>query len=87
MQFRQALQNVLTVLSQAQCGSEHIVRMTWYIKDIEAYRRSLKEIGTHYQALMHYHFPAMTVVEVSNLVEPKAKIEIEATAWLPAHTA
>jgi enamine deaminase RidA (YjgF/YER057c/UK114 family) len=79
-QTRQALQNVLAVLREAELGPEHIVRMTWYVTDIEAYRRAQKPLGEVWRELMGRHFPAMTLVAVSALVEPEAVVEIEATA-------
>ena len=59
---------------------EDIVRMTWYVTDIETYRASLKELGPVYRAVLGRHFPAMAVVQVVSLVEPEALVEIEATA-------
>ncbi len=82
-QTRQALQNILTVLAEAQAGPEHIARLTWYVTDLELYRASLKELGHVYRALMGRHFPAMAVVQVAALVEREALVEIEATALLP----
>jgi len=82
-QFRQTLVNILAILAEDGAGPEHIVRMTWYVTDIPEYRFSLKEIGAIYRELIGKHFPAMAVVGVTALVEPKAKIEIEATAVVP----
>ncbi len=79
-QTRQALANVLAVLREAGCGPEHLVRMTWYVTDIAAYRRSGKALGEVYREIVGRHFPAMTLVAVSSLVEPEAVVEIEATA-------
>ena len=82
-QFRQVLINILAILAEDGAGPEHIVRMTWYVTDIAEYRASLAGIGAAYRDLIGRHFPAMAVVQVSALVEPKAKIEIEATAVVP----
>ena len=79
-QFRQVLLNVLAILAEDGAGPEHIVRMTWYVTDIPEYRFSLREIGAVYRELIGKHFPAMAVVGVTALVEPKAKIEIEVMA-------
>ena len=79
-QFRQVLRNILAILAEDGAGPEHIVRMTWYVTDIPEYRFSLREIGAVYRELIGKHFPAMAVVGVTALVEPKAKIEIEAMA-------
>ena len=82
-QLRQVLANILAILSEDGAGPEHIVRMTWYVTDIDEYRSSLAAIGTVYRELIGKHFPTMAVVQVSALVEPQAKIEIEATAVVP----
>ena len=83
-QFRQVLLNMVAVLAEAGAGPEHLVRMTWYVTDMAAYRASLPEIGAHYRELVGKNFPAMAVVEVRSLVEPAARVEIEATAVVPA---
>jgi enamine deaminase RidA (YjgF/YER057c/UK114 family) len=83
-QFRQILINTLAILAEDDAGPEHIVRMTWYVTDIEAYRNSLPAIGAAYRDLIGKNFPAMAVVGVTALVEPKAKIEIETIAVVPA---
>ena len=82
-QFRQVLVNTLAILAEDGAGPEHIVRMTWYITDIEAYRNSLAEIGAAYRELIGKNFPAMAVVGVTALVEPRARIEIETLAVVP----
>ena len=82
-QFRQALQNVLEVLAQAGGRPEHLVRLTWYVLDKAEYLASLKDVGAAYRELMGKHYPVMAVVQVSGLVEDKARLEIEATAVLP----
>jgi enamine deaminase RidA (YjgF/YER057c/UK114 family) len=82
-QFRQVLLNILAILAEDGAGPEHIVRMTWYVTDIPEYRASLKEIGAAYKELIGRNFPAMAVVGVSELVEPRAKIEIETIAVVP----
>ena len=82
-QVAQALRNVLAVLAQADGRPEHIARMTWYLTSRAEYIARLKEIGAAYRDIMGKHFPAMTAVEVSALVEAQAKVEIEATAVIP----
>ena len=79
-QFRQVLKNILAILAEDEAGPEHIVRMTCYVTDIQAYRDSVKEIGAAWRELIGRHFPAMAVVEVGALVEPQAMIEVEAIA-------
>jgi enamine deaminase RidA (YjgF/YER057c/UK114 family) len=82
-QFRQLLQNILAILAEDGAGPGHLVRMTCYVTDIQAYRDSLPEIGAAWRELIGRHYPAMAVVEVRSLVEPQARIEIEATAIVP----
>ncbi len=81
-QLRQALKNTLAVLAEAGAGPEQVVRMTWYITDKRDYLDRSKEIGAVYRALMGRHYPAMAMVEVSALMEDRAKVEIETTAVL-----
>ncbi len=82
-QLRQVLANTLAVLAEDGAGPEHIVRMTWYVTDRDEYTASLLPIGTAWRELIGRHYPAMAVVEVSRLVEPAARIEIETTAVVP----
>ena len=82
-QATQALKNVLAVLEQARGRPEHIVRMTWYLTSRAEYVAQLKQIGSAYRQIMGKHFPAMSAIEVSALIEPEAKVEIEATAIIP----
>ena len=82
-QFAQALRNIVAVLAEDGARPEHIVRMTCYVTDIEAYRASLAEIGAAWKQVIGRHYPAMALVGVSALVEPQAKVEIEATAVVP----
>ena len=83
-QTRQALENIADILAEAGGRPEHIVRMTWYVVDKKDYLASLKGVGEAYRAVMGRHFPAMTMVQVAALIEDEAKVEIEATAVLPA---
>jgi len=82
-QARQALKNLLAVLAEAGGKAAHICRMTWYVTDKQEYLAHLRELGAAYREVIGNHFPAMTLVEVSALVEDGAKVEIEATAVLP----
>lgn len=79
-QLRQTLINIKAVVEAGGGRVEDIVRLTWYVTDIAAYRASLKDMGPAYREIMGRHFPAMAVVQVVALVEPAALIEIEATA-------
>ena len=82
-QLRQILLNTLAILAEDGAGPEHVVRMTWYVVDINEYRFGLAEIGAVYKEVMGRNFPAMAVVQVEALVEPAARIEIETTAVVP----
>jgi len=77
------LKNIIAVLAASDGKPEHIVRMTWYVTDKREYLTAYKSIGQVYRELMGRHYPAMTAVEVSALVEDAAKVEIEATAVIP----
>ena len=82
-QTRQALLNIVAVLKAGGAEPKHMVRMTWYVTDRVEYLSRLKELGAAYREVMGGNFPAMTCVEVSGLVEERARIEIEVTAVLP----
>mgnify|MGYP003326068206 FL=1 len=79
-QVRQALENVVAVLASAGAGPEHITRMTWYVTNRAQYLEDLAAVGGAYRDVIGKHFPAMSVVEVSALIEPEALVEIEVTA-------
>lgn len=79
-QLRQTLLNIKAVVEAGGADITDIVRLTWYVTDIDAYRGCLKELGPVYREVMGRHFPAMAVVQVVALVEPEALVEIEATA-------
>jgi enamine deaminase RidA (YjgF/YER057c/UK114 family) len=82
-QVKKALENIIAVLAEADGKPEHIVRLTWYVTSRDEYHAELPEIGAAYRAVMGKHFPVMSVVQVVALMEPDAKVEIEATAVLP----
>jgi enamine deaminase RidA (YjgF/YER057c/UK114 family) len=82
-QARKALENTADVLAAAGAGPEHMVRLTWYVTDVEEYRGSLAELGAVYREVMGRNYPTMTLLEVTSLAEPDALIEIEATAVVP----
>ena len=82
-QVRQALMNVVAVLAEAKAKPEHIVRMTWYLLDKKEYLAASKELGAAYREIIGSHYPAMTAVEVTALLEDKARVEIEVTAVVP----
>jgi len=82
-QARQALQNVVDVLSVGGAGPEHIVSMTWYFIDRDDYLANLKLIGAAYREVIGRHYPAMAAMQVVALVEERAKVEIQAIAVVP----
>ena len=82
-QFAQVLANIVAILAEAGAGPQHVVRMTCYVTDIDEYRSSLPEIGAAWRENMAKNFPAMALGAVTALVEPAARIEIEATAVVP----
>ena len=82
-QVELALGNVAAVLAEAGAGPENLVRLTWFITDRQAYLDAQSEIGAAYRRVLGRHYPAMSLVEVSALVESKALVEIEATAVIP----
>jgi enamine deaminase RidA (YjgF/YER057c/UK114 family) len=83
-QCKQALQNIVDTLACAQAGPQHVVRLTWYVKDKKEYLARGKELGRAYQEVMGKNFPVMALVQVVDLVEERAQVEIEATAVVPA---
>ncbi len=82
-QARQALSNILAVLACDGAGPEHVVRLTWYVVDRDAYVANGKALGEVYREIMGRNFPTMSAVQVSALIEPGAVVEIEATAVVP----
>ena len=82
-QTRQALQSIVAVLAQAGAKPEHITRMTWYVTSRREYLDAAKAVGAAYREVIGRHFPVMTAVEVSALMEERAKVEIEVTAVVP----
>jgi enamine deaminase RidA (YjgF/YER057c/UK114 family) len=82
-QCRQALQNIIQTLACANAGPEHLVRMTWYVKNQAEYLQHSHALGKAYQEIIGRHFPVMTLVQVADLLEDRAKVEIEATAVVP----
>ncbi len=83
-QFARALDNVVAIVRAAGGVPEDIATMTVYVTDMAAYRTAQKELGAAWRARMGKHFPAMALVAVSALVEPRAVVEIQATAYVGA---
>jgi enamine deaminase RidA (YjgF/YER057c/UK114 family) len=79
-QARQTFSNILKILAEGGAGPEHLVRLTWYVVDLDEYRASMKELGRAYRETIGAYYPAMAVVQVGGLLEKAARIEIEATA-------
>ena len=82
-QTKQALQNIVVILAEDGARPEHLVRLTWYVTDRAAYLAAAAEIGAVYRDVIGRHFPPMSAVEVSALMEKEAVVEIEATAIVP----
>ncbi len=82
-QARQALSNIVAVLREAGGKPEHIVRMTWYVVDKREYLAAGREVGQAFRELIGSYNAAMTAVEVTALIEDRARVEIEATAVIP----
>ena len=82
-QVRQALQNIVEVLTEGGAKPEHIVRMTWYVTDKREYLAAGREIGAAFKEVIGSFYPAMTAVQVLALIEDRAKVEIEVTAVIP----
>src|SRR6266540_2902789 len=80
---RQTLSNIADILAEGGASPAHLVRLTWYVVDIEEYLASLKELGRVYREVLGAHYPAMALVQVVRLVEKAARVEIEATAVVP----
>ncbi len=83
-QVAQALRNIVEVLAVGGANPAHLVRLTWYVTDRDEYVDRLRELGPVYRQTIGAHYPAMALVQVAALVEPRAKVEIEATAVVPA---
>ena len=82
-QIGQTLRNVAAVLRAGGAAPENVVSMTWFLLDRKEYSARLREIGAAYRDVMGRHFPAMTALQVSGLVEDRAKVEIQAIAVIP----
>jgi enamine deaminase RidA (YjgF/YER057c/UK114 family) len=85
-QVRQTLQNIVTILHEGGAGPEHLMRLTWYVVDMEEYLSNLTAIGQAYREIIGAHYPTMALVQVVRLVEPSARVEIEATAVIGSAT-
>jgi enamine deaminase RidA (YjgF/YER057c/UK114 family) len=81
-QSAQALRNIVAVLAEGGAGPEHIVRLSWYVVDRAEYLGAGKPLGAVYREVMGRHYPAMSAVQVAGLMEPRARVEIEATAMV-----
>ena len=84
-QFRQTLLNTKAIMAEGDATPEHMVRMTWYLTDKQEYLANLREMGQVYRDIMGKNFPVVACVEVSSLMEDRAKIEIETTCAIEKH--
>lgn len=81
-QARRALENIIAIVRAAGGRPEHVARLTWYVIDANDYRSSAKELGAIYREIFGSHYPAMSLLVIAALLEPGARVEIEATAIL-----
>jgi enamine deaminase RidA (YjgF/YER057c/UK114 family) len=79
-QVKLTLQNIVAILAEGGATPENLVRLTWYVVDMDEYVGNLKAIGQVYREVLGTHYPTMALVQVVRLVEPSARLEIEATA-------
>jgi enamine deaminase RidA (YjgF/YER057c/UK114 family) len=79
-QCLQTMQNIEAILKEGGATPDDVVRLTWYVKDKQEYLATQKELGAAYRSVFGKHFPSMTMVQVADLIEDRAKVEIEATA-------
>jgi enamine deaminase RidA (YjgF/YER057c/UK114 family) len=82
-QVKQTLANIVAILAEGRAEPRHLMRLTWYVVDVEEYTSNLREIGQVYREVLGPHYPAMALVQVVRLVEKAARVEIEATAVVP----
>ncbi|AHY51539.1 hypothetical protein BJS_06908 [Bradyrhizobium japonicum SEMIA 5079] len=82
-QVRQTLENIVAILAEGGARPDHLVRLTWYVVDMDEYTANLKALGRAYREVVGTHYPSMALVQVVRLVEPSARVEIEATAVVP----
>ena len=82
-QMTQTLENIKTILHAAGAGPEHLTRLTWFVTDKAEYAANQRRVGEAYRSVLGHNFPAMSLLVVADLLEDRAKIEIEATAVLP----
>jgi enamine deaminase RidA (YjgF/YER057c/UK114 family) len=82
-QARQLFENIVVVLAEGGASPRHIVRMTWYVRDMDEYLKARQALGQTYRKVLGDHYPAMALVAVTRLVEPDARLEIETTAVVP----
>jgi enamine deaminase RidA (YjgF/YER057c/UK114 family) len=82
-QVRQTLENIVAILAESGARPDHLMRLTWYVVDMDEYITNLKALGKAYREVLGTHYPSMALVQVVRLVELSARVEIEATAVVP----
>ncbi|MCA1466354.1 RidA family protein [Bradyrhizobium sp. IC3195] len=82
-QVRQTLENIVAILAEGGARPDNLVRLTWYVVDMDEYVSNLKALGKVYREVIGTHYPSMALVQVVRLVEPSSRVEIEATAVVP----
>ncbi|WP_022721692.1 RidA family protein [Rhodopseudomonas sp. B29] len=83
-QVRASLQRIVRLLAEAGAGPEHIVRLTWYLTSRDEYEAAGAGIGAAWKETLGRHFPPSTLLFIDGLIDRRAKVEIEVTAFLPA---
>jgi enamine deaminase RidA (YjgF/YER057c/UK114 family) len=83
-QYARAVRNVSIALRAVGSAPADVVKLTYYVTDLKAYKDNLRVIGLAYREVFGHHYPASTLVEVQSLFEPDALIEIDAVAVCPA---
>ncbi|MCA1372786.1 MULTISPECIES: RidA family protein [unclassified Bradyrhizobium] len=82
-QVRQTFENIVAILAEGGARPDHLVRLTWYVVDMDEYVSNLKALGKVYREVIGTHYPSMALVQIVRLVEPSSRVEIEATAVVP----
>ncbi|MCA1425783.1 RidA family protein [Bradyrhizobium sp. NBAIM16] len=82
-QVRQTLENIVAILAEGGARPNHLVRLTWYVVDMDEYVSNLKALGKVHREVIGTHYPSMALVQIVRLVEPSSRVEIEATAVVP----
>ena len=83
-QVASALKRIIKLLDEAGAGPEHVVRLTWYLTSKSEYQAAGAGIGAAWKETLGRNFPPSTLLYIDGLVDERAKVEIEVTAFVPA---